>query len=406
MPGPFQGALYSQINQGGYSGNYDNTVPASVPEPDNSVGGAASVAGSQQGPIDPWDVKPGRNNPAGPVAEQETLRAEEAQRTADRAKQFGQANQQVDLDTKIAQLRLAEQQLANAQDPNVRAAASLAVDLARVNVAKAQFELQQAQDPNNTPQAIAEFQSELRIKEQQLKDKAARVLQDDQIKAAWDQIVFQQDELGNRQTQQINSTEKISENQINATKENIKLQAGVSVRGQDLDRQSAIDKFNVDMTANKIKAGELSVDRAYKTLELDISQRRLPSEIARNIGEAIAPMIPHLSAYKEGGIPNGFEAGGPFEMAMRQGGAQSYDPNAYAVHPVKMDIMGMAKNAGAQVINRPMQDPNTAIPNPQIDTSGQATPIPANLQMPDNLVGDLKNQLAASLAQTNQLNQR
>jgi hypothetical protein len=170
------------------------------------------------------------------------------------------------------------------------------------------------------------------------------------------------------------------------------IRAGVDLRGQDITMQQHRDKTMVDLLSAQIEAGKLSQAKARDMWQAYVDQKKLPSEIMKNVGDAIAPLVPHLTSYKKGDIPIGFEQGGPMEIAMRQGGASSYDPSKYAANPVQIDMFDLAKQAGADFKKTSLPDPktlfNTTVPNvpdPSSFQSSMSNVGPASSYIPQGL---------------------
>lgn len=291
--------------------------------------------------------------------------------------------QQAELRTAIAQMQKAEAAAREANSPEAAQAAQILLQKAKVDLATAQLALAKAQDPSQHPEYIARLEAELAQERDRVNAEHQAALQDARLKAEIDQINATQDRLDQRSEKDNSFTAEQNRLTREAQTESNRLTAGIQVRGQELEKLKAEDNFTLQTIANQLQKGQIGVDRAYKILQTQIEQKKLPSEIMRNVGQAIAPMVPYLSAYKAGEIPVGFESGGPFETALRHGGATSYDPSVYAAKPVGIDIFSMAKKAGADFNTPKLSNPETYIPNVDVNvnpTSAMAN-LPTSLQM-------------------------
>lgn len=131
---------------------------------------------------------------------------------------------------------------------------------------------------------------------------------------------------------------------------------GSASRGQDLQAAASRDKTMVDMISAQIEAGKLSEQKAGDMWNAYVQQKRLPSEIMKNVSDSIAPLVPYLTSYKKGDIPIGFQEGGPMDVTMQQAGS-NYNPQDYAVNPVGINMFDLAKQAGANFNTKPLPDP-------------------------------------------------
>lgn len=155
------------------------------------------------------------------------------------------------------------------------------------------------------------------------------------------------------------------------------LSLGVTVRGQELERLKAQDDFVSNMLQNQIASGRLSLDKAAKQFEAYVTKARLPSEIMRNVGQAVEPLLPYMTSMKAGDIPLGFETGGTRDMMGRLGGnaPSSYDQSKYAFKPVEVDPFKLAKQAGADFSQTKVPNPSAVFGGvnvPQVPTGGQS----------------------------------
>ena len=398
MPGQFQQALYSQLTQQA-EGEPTGMMPVVSHAPNQEGTTFSQAQQAQQG------APTGNFNPpfTGPSAideaemsklptQEEAAAAVVARKAADRKATVDD----IELRTAKTNLELATQRLNEATSPAAQKAAELKLAEAELNLKIAELKLAKEQDPNLNPKAIAEYENKLAIERDKIKQASDKALQDDRIAFEWDKL---EEEINARRAETEDSQDFTAEqNKLNreAALANTKVQASTQLRGQEIQRISDVDKFNMDAYANAIRKGEVSADIAFKKLSADISQRRLSSEILKNTGDAIAPFAPHLSSYKKGDIPLGFESGGPFEVAMRQGGAQSYDPSKYAANPVGVDLFGMAKGQGAQPVNTPMPSTST-IPDLNVGEAPTATQLPPHLQMTPEETATMQKDLMARL---------
>lgn len=259
--------------------------------------------------------------------------------------------------------------------------------------AKAQFDLQQAQSPEARQEAQARIdvaRAQIRQIDQAIADAKARMPDAERIalehqlaqdrEAARQQFEAEQREADRGLTrEQIAAQERqaaereagedrrtdiresgaterlgISESgentrltaQLGARREEANQQAGIEIRGQDIQLGQARDQFFTNMLAQRIAAGQLSLDKATKMFEAYVTRAKLPTEIMANVSRAVEPFIPYLTSAKAGDIPMGFERGGPMEALYGHFGG-TYDPKTYAIKPVDFDLKGAAASVGA-----------------------------------------------------------
>ncbi len=395
---------------------------------------------------------------AGPIADVQKEQASTAAAQAQQQQQAQQAQGDAEIQRQIAEdtarlqkaqadAKLAEAKAAEATSPETQQANQLALQKANLDIQVAQLNIAKLTDPNQSPAATARLEAQLKMENDRLNQEFQSSMQDARIKSEWDKTVYESNTAWDRQTEQLKASKQLSDDQI-ASRESIssadrassegihaadrlfqheegqltrdfterqsalqreselqktRLQAGVQLRGQEVDRLQAIDTFTTNTIANQIRKGELDVDRGYKVMQAALQAHRMPSEIVANIGQGLAPFIPNLSSYKKGDIPLGFESGGPFETALRQGGATSYDPNQYAANPVGVDLFGIAKKFGATNPGK-LPNPESVIPK----VSGINTnPVSAlanapSLAMPAGMEDFIKSNLSQLATNTGQ----
>lgn len=410
----FQQTLFNQIRNNTYPQTYPQTHTEGTytREP---ILGAGSTSDAQQ------------------IANEQAARTQ--QQAANEAFNTTEATR-LELETAKANLALAQQKAKDAASPEAQAAAELAVQKSRLDIQLAQLNIAKVQN-QMAPQDVAKLENQLALQRDQLKQQFDVQMQDARIANEWAQIEYQQGQITQRTQMEIQSRategaldrettmgvenlrrsttlEEGGANRSHTSQENLldraataeenrmnreqrmqeaKLTAGVQLRGQELDRLTAMDTFATNTVANQIRKGELDVDRGYKVFQSALQAHRLPSEITANIGQALAPFVPHLSSYKAGEIPLGFESGGPFETALRQGGATSYDPSAYAAKPVGVDLFGIAKKFGATPPKGGIPDPNKIIP--KVPDIQMPTSNLAGLQMSPDIEANIRNYLGS-----------
>lgn len=385
-----------------------------------------------------WDRITGQNKPDtkehdvqplvtyGPPAPEGSSQKEyEQKQEADADAARNRAQQEAELRKAQADADLAGAKAREATSPAAARAAELAEAKARIDLKVAELNLQKANDPNQSPVAIARLEAQLANERAALDQQFQAQMQDARFAQEARKLEFEQSDNWARMnaTNMFTAQEKdkdreltVSEGTANrsltaseglagreltreqnslnreAELQRTRLTTGVQLRGQELDRLQAIDQFTTNTIANQIRKGELDVDRGYKVMQSAIAAHRLPSEITANIGQALSPFVPHLSSYKAGEIPLGFASGGPFETALRQGGATSYDPSEYAAKPVSVDLFGIAKHFGASSPGK-LPDPNKIIPSTGGISAGGGPSALSGFEMPQ----ELQQQLISTL---------
>ena len=419
MPGLFQSALAANLNNTQKETPEDyiySQDPARDPTPRGPHNPEPNKPNRPyRGKItDPNNFIPADENDKWAVAYQNASPEQQA-RMRDDANRENKANAEELMGTRTAEAELkrleaeanlADKKYRDAMSPEAAEAARLLQKKAQLELAIAELNLAKAQDPTLDPRYIAQYEHELNLELEDLRQEHAAAMQDGRIAAEWNRmseeqrLIGERESVARRETQDFTSEENQKSRDFTAEQNRLqqegemnktRLTSAVNLRGQELERLSAQDKFTIDTVANKLRKGEIGIDRAYKMMDMQIKQRKLPSEIAQNIGQAMAPFVPHMTSYQKGDIPLGFEAGGPFEIAMRQGGATSYDPNQYAANPVQVDLFGAAKKMGGNVPTTPLSNPAN-----MPDLSGINTDLTSNLsqiQMTPEIEEMIKSQL-------------
>lgn len=276
-----------------------------------------------------------------------------------------QTNAQAAAAEALAEQRRAE--LARAGSPEAQARAQAEVAKAQTEASTASLQLQRAL-VQLSPQAQARLEHELALEREILKERFAAEREQRQATESRDLLGLREAGESARLDRQLGSQAALQSERLGferaegeATRRQQAVQsmlsAGVSLRGQELDRLRAQDELALRLMANKVAQGELSVSRATNLFNAHLARARLPIEIFQARSQAVQPFIPYLTAMREGESFPGFEAGGPMEATYKMAGLD-YDPKRFAARPQTVDINALYGDLrGAKV-----PDPSSIFP--------------------------------------------
>lgn len=147
-------------------------------------------------------------------------------------------------------------------------------------------------------------------------------------------------------------------------------QGDVDMRGQDQRAREAQDNFVTTMIANRVQAGQLSVDKANKYLENYFKAAKLPSDILKQVSDSISPFLPYMTNRSAGESAPGFEDGGVMSQIYKEAGLK-YDPSKYKATS-DFNLADIAAQYGGGPPTAPIQAPDvnaifSAIPD--VDTN-------------------------------------
>ncbi|MFN8525106.1 MAG: hypothetical protein U0821_18575 [Chloroflexota bacterium] len=164
----------------------------------------------------------------------------------------------------------------------------------------------------------------------------------------WQSIENEKDRLAraSESDKSIAAQERISDKRMAFDAEQGAANRSVTARGQDLQAMAGKDSWVLGLIKAQVDSGQLSLDQATKKFSAYIERAKLPTQIMENISNAMQPFVPYMTNRQAGEFAPGFEPGGPMEKLVQASGA-TYDPSKYAVNPVKVDLFGLAKKAGA-----------------------------------------------------------
>lgn len=301
------------------------------------AGNAAAAAGSSSGGYagDPKTAGFGGSSTPDPEAAKKKA-------DADAAEAMFRQQQQADLEYRQAQKRALDAQ----NDPNKTAAE---IAKANADVQATQLRMQQiAQEMANFESPGAKRQADL---ENRLKgDEAEARLRRQE---AADQRGFTSGE--NDKSRAATASESAARRAFDAQQQNQTLAARreeadatakLTLRSQALDAARMQDTWVMDTIKNQIAAGQLSLGKATSMWDAYVTKAKMPTQILESVSKAIEPLMPYMTSRKAGESAPGFEGGGPLEQIFKRGGA-TYDPAQYAVRPSSINMMDIAKQAGA-----------------------------------------------------------
>ncbi len=271
----------------------------------------------------------------------------------------------------LQQQKLREE-IAQANSPEAKALIQAQLATATANLRKIELEYNQALT-NLTPEQQIRLTNELATGREELKARLEsaqsdkeydRILNREELAAqrltARDDRTFAHEDA--RDTRTIAAQSARDDKQFGRDLQRDQMSLGVQTRGQELERLKSQDDFVMNVFKSQVASGQLSLDKAAKQFEAYVTKARLPSEIMRNVGAAVEPLLPYMSPYKAGDIPMGFETGGTRDIIGRLGGQApgSYNPSTYAARPVTVDPFALAKQAGADFSATKVPDPGKA----------------------------------------------